>query len=105
MFRCAKLADEYRHQQIKYLLIMRNEVRKRIQESIASDKKRRTYANVASTFMGILVAVAQAWMNIDWDQFDGSRSAWLKIAPKLVMSTVIALGGYLTSINILRPKK
>jgi hypothetical protein len=48
-----------------------------------------------STIMGAVVAVATAWVTIDWANF---AFDFKSIAP-LVLSGLVALGGYLTSIN------
>jgi len=43
--------------------------------------------------MGGIVGVAAAWMTIDWSSFDIHKE-W----PKLVLSALIFLGGYLTEV-------
>jgi hypothetical protein len=48
-----------------------------------------------STIMGAVVAVATAWVTIDWANF---AFDFKSIAP-LVLSGLVALGGYLTTIN------
>jgi hypothetical protein len=48
-----------------------------------------------STIMGAVVAVATAWVSIDFENF---AFDFKSIAP-LVLSGLVALGGYLTSIN------
>jgi hypothetical protein len=45
--------------------------------------------------MGAVVAVATAWVTIDWANFSFDFKS---IAP-LVLSGLVALGGYLTTIN------
>jgi hypothetical protein len=45
--------------------------------------------------MGAVVAVATAWVTIDWANF---AFDFRSIAP-LVLSGLVALGGYLTTIN------
>lgn len=47
-----------------------------------------------STIAGLLVAIANAWITIDWSTFDIKRD-W----PNLVLSAVIALGGWITQIR------
>lgn len=50
--------------------------------------------SVLSTIMGFIVAVASAWITIDWSSFDIQRD-W----PKLILSAVIAIGGVVTQIK------
>lgn len=55
-------------------------------------KKQRSHI---STVLGIVVAIANAWANVDWSNF-----AWdTKHVAPLVISGLIALGGYMTSLN------
>jgi hypothetical protein len=56
--------------------------------------KKRWLANHISTLMGILVAVSTAWMTIDWTTFDINKEY-----PKLILSAIIAIGGYVTTIK------
>ena len=56
------------------------------------NKKQRS---LISTIMGAVVAVATAWVTIDWANF---AFDFRSIAP-LVLSGLVALGGYLTTIN------
>lgn len=55
---------------------------------------RKSIHNKLATVLGLLTAVANAWATIDWANFD-MKKEW----PKLVISAMIALGGYFTSIN------
>jgi uncharacterized membrane protein len=48
-----------------------------------------------STLLGLIVAIANAWVNVDWTDFQFNVE---HIAP-LIVSAAIALGGYMTSIN------
>ena len=48
-----------------------------------------------STLLGLIVAIANAWVNVDWTDFQFNAE---HIAP-LIVSGAIALGGYMTSIN------
>jgi hypothetical protein len=54
------------------------------------------YKSELSTLFGALVAVATAWQSIDWDNFEFNPATF----SKLMMSAIIALGGYMTSINV-----
>jgi hypothetical protein len=47
-----------------------------------------------STLMGFIVAVSTAWITIDWTIFDIQKEY-----PKLILSALIAIGGYLTKIK------
>jgi hypothetical protein len=49
-----------------------------------------------STILGIIVAVANSYANVDWETFTPD---YKHIMP-LVISAVIAIGGYMTSINV-----
>jgi hypothetical protein len=55
-------------------------------------KKQRS---ILSTVMGGIVAVATAWVTVDFETF---AFDFKHIAP-LVLSGLVALGGYMTSIN------
>ena len=56
-------------------------------------KIKQDWRSILSTIMGGLVGVAAAWMTIDWASFDIYKE-W----PKLVLSALIFLGGYLTEV-------
>ena len=51
-------------------------------------------ADHSATIIGITVAIASAWMTIDWTTFDINKE-W----PKLVLSAIIAAGGYFSTIK------
>jgi hypothetical protein len=51
--------------------------------------------NTLSTVFGAIVAIANAWITIDWDNFIWSINTVIK----LFLSALIALGGYMTTIN------
>jgi len=51
--------------------------------------------SILSTLMGALVATLNAWVNVDWSTFALDAK---HIAP-LFISGMIALGGYMTTIN------
>jgi hypothetical protein len=57
-------------------------------------KKLDWYANHGATIAGISVAIASAWMTIDFSTFD-IKKEW----PKLVLSAIIAAGGYKSTLN------
>lgn len=48
-----------------------------------------------STILGLLVAIANAWVNVDWETFEFN---FQHIAP-LIVSGLIALGGYMTQLK------
>lgn len=54
------------------------------------------YKSELSTIFGALVAIATAWQSIDWDNFEFNSGN----ISKLMLSAIIALGGYMTSINV-----
>lgn len=48
-----------------------------------------------STIAGALVALGTAWSTIDWSNFDLAKDY-----PKLILPGMIALGGYMTKLNV-----
>jgi 16S rRNA U1498 N3-methylase RsmE len=48
-----------------------------------------------ATALGLLVAIANAWMTIDWDNFEWSANNCVKIG----ISAIIAMGGYVSTIK------
>ncbi len=60
--------------------------------------KNNAHSYVA-TILGLIVAIASAWLDIEWSNFDITKE-W----PKLLLSAIIAIGGYLSSIKMLIPK-
>ena len=53
------------------------------------------YKSEISTLAGLLVAVGTAWSTIDFSTFIFSTD-W----PKLIIPTMIAIGGYITQITV-----
>ena len=53
------------------------------------------YKSEISTIAGLLVAVGTAWSTIDFSTFIFGND-W----PKLIIPTMIAIGGYLTQITV-----
>lgn len=53
------------------------------------------YKSEISTIAGLLVAVGTAWSTIDFSVFEASKDC-----PKLVIPTMIAIGGYVTQITV-----
>jgi hypothetical protein len=51
--------------------------------------------NLLSTIFGGIVAIATAWVSVEWETFTFD---FKHIAP-LVLSGLVALGGYMTTIN------
>jgi hypothetical protein len=47
-----------------------------------------------STIMGLIVSISTAWITIDWVLFDIKKEY-----PKLILSALIAIGGYMTKIK------
>jgi hypothetical protein len=56
--------------------------------------KQNWHSHIA-TIAGLLTALGTAWSTIDFTTFE-----WSKDAPKLVVPGIIALGGYMTKLNI-----
>ena len=56
----------------------------------------RKYKSQLSTIFGGIVAVATEWQSIDWDNFELNSGT----IGKLGVSAIIALGGFMTSINV-----
>lgn len=54
------------------------------------------YKSELSTVLGCLVAIANAYANVDWSIFVFD----IKHIMPLLVSAVVAIGGYMTSINI-----
>lgn len=52
-------------------------------------------ADLSATISGIAVAIASAWMTIDWVTFD-IKKEW----PKLILSAIIAAGGIVSKIKL-----
>lgn len=44
--------------------------------------------------MGFIVAISTAWITIDWVTFDINKEY-----PKLILSALIGIGGYMTKIK------
>ena len=55
------------------------------------------YKSELSTFAGLLVAIGTAWSTIDFSTFEASKD-WYK----LIIPAMIAIGGYVTKINVER---
>lgn len=55
--------------------------------------------SIIATVLGLLVAVANAWVTIDWDHFEFNTGNCMKLS----LSAVIAIGGAVSSVNM--PKK
>jgi hypothetical protein len=54
--------------------------------------------NALATILGLFVAIANAWVNIDWDNFEWTPNNCVKIG----ISAIIAVGGYMTEFK--KPK-
>lgn len=52
-------------------------------------------ADHSATIIGIVTAVASAWLTIDWVTFD-IKKEW----PKLVLSAIIAIGGIVSQVKL-----
>lgn len=52
-------------------------------------------ADYGATILSLIVAIASAWMTIDWTIFD-IKKEW----PKLILSAIIAAGGYVSTLKL-----
>jgi len=52
-------------------------------------------ADHSATIVGVTVAIASAWITIDWTTFD-IKKEW----PKLILSAIIAAGGIVSKIKL-----
>ena len=57
-------------------------------------KIKENWQSKLSTLMGIIVAISTAWITIDWTTFDINKEY-----PKLILSALIGVGGYMTKIK------
>ncbi len=55
-------------------------------------------ADHSATIVGVTVAIASAWMTIDWVSFD-IKKEW----PKLILSAIIAAGGIVSKVKLKQP--
>lgn len=60
-----------------------------------TQKKVNLLADYGATLIGLLVAISNAWLNIDWINFDIKKEY-----PKLVLSAIIAIGGYISTVKL-----
>lgn len=60
-----------------------------------TQKKINLLADYGATLMGLLVAISNAWLNIDWINFDIKKEY-----PKLILSAIIAIGGYKSIVKL-----
>ena len=58
------------------------------------NKIRQNWESKLSTLMGFIVAISTAWITIDWTVFDINKEY-----PKLILSALIGIGGYMTKIK------
>ena len=57
-------------------------------------QKKNKQTSRAATILGICVAIASAWITIDWTNFNITKEY-----PKLILSGIIAYGGYISRIK------
>jgi len=72
-----------------------------IHDTPKPSRKEKHWRNYVSTILGIVVAIANGWANVDWSTIAWDRA---HVMP-LIISAAIALGGYMTSINPPTPKQ
>lgn len=58
-------------------------------------KRLHLLADYGATALGLIVAISSAWMTIEWATFD-IKKEW----PKLILSAVIAIGGYVSTLKL-----
>jgi hypothetical protein len=56
---------------------------------------KKRIADYGATALALIVAIASAWMTIDWTTFD-IKKEW----PKLALSAIIAAGGYVSTLKL-----
>lgn len=56
---------------------------------------KKRIADYGATALSLIVAIASAWMTIEWTTFD-IKKEW----PKLVLSAIIAAGGYVSTLKL-----
>ena len=57
--------------------------------------KKKKLADYGATILSLTVAIASAWMTIEWTTFD-IKKEW----PKLILSAIIAAGGYVSTLKL-----
>ena len=62
-------------------------------------KRLHLLADYGATTLSLIVAIASAWMTIEWTTFD-IKKEW----PKLVLSAIIAAGGYVSTLKLKNKK-
>lgn len=60
-----------------------------------TQKRLNWISDHGATIMGIIVAISSAWITIDWTTFDIKKEY-----PKLILSAIIAIGGYRSTIKL-----
>lgn len=61
--------------------------------------EQRKLRSIIAIVMGLLVAVSTSLLTIDWAAFD-IKKEW----PKLLLSSIIAAGGFLSRIKEVKPR-
>jgi hypothetical protein len=56
---------------------------------------KKRIADYGATALALIVAIASAWMTIEWTTFD-IKKEW----PKLILSAIIAAGGYVSTLKL-----
>lgn len=56
---------------------------------------KKRIADYGATILSLIVAIASAWMTIEWTTFD-IKKEW----PKLILSAIIAAGGYVSTFKL-----
>lgn len=58
--------------------------------------KREKMATYGASLGGVIVAVANAWITIDWDNFQWTQGNIMKLS----VSAIIAMGGYFSQFRL-----
>ena len=61
-----------------------------------TNKKRNRLASYGASIGGIIIAVANAWITIDWDNFSFTQGNIMKLS----VSALVAIGGCVSKIAI-----
>jgi hypothetical protein len=56
--------------------------------------------SIMATILGLLVAIANAWINIDWEHFEFTTGNCIK----LLLSAIIAISGLVSTIKPVNSK-
>lgn len=61
-----------------------------------TNKAKQKMAGYAASALGLMVAIANAWITIDWEHFEFTEGNIIKLA----LSGIIATGGFISRISV-----